>query len=172
MNASGSRSKIIEVIKKMKDGFHDSLDEIEVQTIKFHPKSCYSAYILKASRFKESVDKVETNDPGLCGYSKQDSRVKRSSNRISSPPPSTSTALLPSPPAIDPLLQQFIICNVVSKNKVPEMFRFHERNRAKTILATMKFNEDEVPQRCILYEKPSDIFATDLYVHKDLSGNI
>ena len=97
-NASGSRSKIIEVIKKMKDGFHDSLDEIEVQTIKFHPKSCYSA-------FKESVDKVETNDPGLCGYSKQDSRVKRSSNRISSPPPSTSTTLLPSPPAIDPLLQ-------------------------------------------------------------------
>ena len=164
--------KIIEVSKKMKDGLLDSLDEIEVQTIKFHPRSCYSTYILKASRFEESVDTVETNDPGLCGYSKQDLGEKRSSNRISSPPHSTSTTLLPSPPAIDPLLQRFIICNVISKNKIREKFRIYERCRAKTFLAAMKFNEDQIHQKCILCEKPGDIFAADLYVHKDLSGNI
>ena len=113
------------------------------------------------------METVETNDPGLCGYSKQDLGEKRSSNRISSPPHSTSTTLLPSPPAIDPLLQRFIICNVVSKNKDREKVCLSERNRVKTFLTAMKFNEDEVHQRCILYENPGDIFAADLYVHQD-----
>ena len=52
-NAVGSRSKLILASKKLNDGLLDSLDEVEVQTIRFHAKSCYSTYILKTPRLKE-----------------------------------------------------------------------------------------------------------------------
>ena len=58
-NSAGARCKIIEASKKLKDGLLDLLNEVEIQQIQFHPTTCYGAYTLKASRFKESVPAPE-----------------------------------------------------------------------------------------------------------------
>ena len=64
-NSAGSRCKIIEASTKLNDGLLSSLDEVDIQKIKFHPTSCYGGYILKSKRFKEkepSPENPETDD--------------------------------------------------------------------------------------------------------------
>ena len=64
----------------MNDGLVDSLDEIEVQRIVFHSKSCYSKYTLKASRLKEtSCDPSDENETAATIVSP---KAPRSSNRL------------------------------------------------------------------------------------------
>ena len=48
-----------------------------------------------------------------------------------------------------------------------EKYRICERTRAKCFLAAVRFNQDDVYKRCVLYEKPGDVYAADLYSHKD-----
>ena len=63
-NAAGSRSNVILASKKLNDGLLDSLDEVEVQKIRFHAKSCYSRYALKASRLKEPAQSTQSDEGG------------------------------------------------------------------------------------------------------------
>ena len=156
-NAVGSRSKLILASKKLNDGLLDSLDEVEVQTIRFHAKSCYSTYILKASRLTEPALPDPSEEAEATVVSP---KPMRSSHRLSSPPPSLV------PGASDPMSKLCIICNNVTKNKVREKYRICERSRAKCFLAAVRFNQDDVCTRCVFFHKIDDVFAADLYAHK------
>ena len=159
-NSAGSRSKIILSSQTLNDGLLDALNEVEVQQILFHSKSCYSRYTLKASRVKEpdSSPNVVPTEPI------SPNTTTRSSARLSSPPPTASTSV--SEKSIDPLSERCTICNFVRKKHVREKYRICEKNRARCFYAAINFNHDDVFTRCALIEKYEDIFAADMYVHK------
>ena len=130
-NSVGSRSKIILASQKLNDGLLDSLDEVEVQRIVFHSKSCYSKYILQASRLKEtSCDPTDDNEIAATVVS-----PTRFSNRLSSPPPPPCETQTNA--SYNALTKLCTICNCITKNKVREKYRICERNRAKCFFAAI-----------------------------------
>ena len=161
-NSVGSRIKIIEASQKLNDGLLDALNGVEVQKILFHSKSCYSRYILEASRVKHP-DPIpyDTSAPTEPSNSNES---KRSSARLSSPPPPVTESVSNQP--IDPLSKKCTICNCVTKKKVRKKYRICEKNRARCFYAAINFNHDDVFTRCALIQKYEDIFAADLFVHK------
>ena len=161
-NSAGSRIKIIEASQKLNDGLLDALNEVEVQKILFHSKSCYSRYILGASRLKHP-DSIPC-DTGAPTEPSSSNESKRSSARLSSPPPPVTESVSKRP--IDLLSKKCTICNCVTKQKVREKYRICEKNRARCFYAAINFNHDDVFTRCALIQKYEDIFAADLFVHK------
>lgn len=41
-------------------------------------------------------------------------------------------------------------------------------NRAKNFIKAYNFNKGKVYNKCILYKTPGDVFAADIYAHKNV----
>ena len=41
-------------------------------------------------------------------------------------------------------------------------------NRAKNFIKAYNFNKGKAYNKCILYKTPGDVFAADIYVHKNV----
>ena len=57
-NAPGSRCDIVKASQHFKGGLLELLDEVEIQSIRFHPTTCYGKYMLRVSRFKNPFQRL------------------------------------------------------------------------------------------------------------------
>ena len=168
VNLSSSRDgrrTIVECIEKLGDNFLYGLTAAEKDEIKYHSRSCYSSYKLKAERTPSKSQLENNNDI-----------VNDSETLLNSPGPSTRTTRpRESSPITRTLLNQSfscvtekpcIICEQFKYKNDTKRYRVCETNRAKNFIKAYNFNKDKVYDKCILYKTPGDIFAADIVAHK------
>ena len=60
-----------------------------------------------------------------------------------------------------------VICGQPKYKKDTKKYGICEVQRAKNFIKSYNFNRDEVYEKCILYKTHGDIFASDIYAHKN-----
>ena len=135
----------------LQDDLLSDLDENDINAVKYHLKSCYKSYILLSKRSAS----IQHDDSGVKGdednenghESKTRRRVKRRKVKDDKKP--------------------FVICNQIKFKGDENLYRLCEENRAQLFLSTIQLNLDEVYTRCATYKTIGDIFAADIYSHKN-----
>ena len=61
-----------------------------------------------------------------------------------------------------------VICWQSNYKNGTKKYRLCEMNRAKNFIKTYNFNKGKVYNKCILYKTPGDVFAADIYAHKNV----
>ena len=155
------RDNVQKFVAKLGDNFLDGLTNSEKDEIQHHG-SCYSTYKLKADRVTE---------PHIASQfeSKEDTNATPESSERSMCT-STRTSTIPETSSRGDSLkyhQLCIICNNKSHKGERKKCRISEDHRAKQFIHAYNFIKDEVYTRCVLYKTPGDIYAADLYAHKD-----
>ena len=61
-----------------------------------------------------------------------------------------------------------VICWQSKYKNDTKKYRLCEMNRAKNFIKAYNFNKGKVYNKCILYKTPGDVFAADIYAHKNV----
>ena len=127
---------------------------------KNHAKSCYSPYILRASRDNQDQKDLNQNDTANPLDEKDCSDVPARSTRSSTGAGSSHDGE-----------NICVVCGFAKHNQDTKLYRIAEHERASNFLAAYQFNKDDVYRRCVFFKTVGDIFAADLLYHRNcMSG--
>ena len=157
---------IRECIDKLGDNFLYGLTDAEKDKIKYHSRSCYSSYKLKAERtprnsLLENNDDIANDSETLLNTLVPSVRTTRPQNFSLI----TGTLLNQSFPCVTE--KPCVICEHFKYKNDTKRYRVCETNRAKNFIKVYNFHKDKVYDKCILYKTPGDIFAADIFAHKN-----
>lgn len=154
------REKTLECSRILDDNEIRNRIESHGENIKYHLKTCYSRYARKSARAQENQNilsnkEINGNEES---NSSNNAAVRRSSKRRK----------------LDDTAQEggskhktCMICNQQKIKGDKTLYRISEIERAIELLQSSKYFKDDVHTRCILYQSPGDVFAADVYYHKN-----
>ena len=157
-STENGRDNIITASRLLQYNYLINIIDTELKNIKYHVNTCYARYQKTKQRF--STKKLIFPSPP--GSSKDVQSPDCEINR-----PKRRKILDNKEPREKPC----IICNQIKCKGDIRKLRICEPRRAKQLLTAVKFNNDDVYTRCILYKTIGDVFAADLVYHKNCMTN-
>ena len=151
------RKKAKTFIEAVGNNFLEGLTTQEVDDkIQYHSKSCFSTFRKRASRTSQNTT------PGVVPEtsSSEDHHTRTRSM-------DSSNAASDSRGTNAQYNEKCIVCDHIKHKDIRMKYRISEVARAKLFIQAYTFNKDDVYRRCILYRTSGDVFAADLYAHKD-----
>lgn len=139
--------------------------------IKFHYRTCYTNYCRKGNRAIENQNGLSHKESDSGPDQNDESNLscitpsRRSSKRIKTDEIPKKEEGNPEENKRKP--KPCIFCVQMKKKEDTVLYRICEVERAIELIQSTRFNKDDVYTRCVLFQTPGDVFAADVYYHRN-----